>query len=190
VYWSLEGQISILLCTVFATTNTIAEIGALGRLAIYFSIFQAFILNYSLPKLAKSQDKSAIRVQVKQILTLSIAVITPILLWAIIHPSSLLWILGSNYSNLQPVLFGFLLVSALGQLAAISYQVCAAKAWIQLNRYYVQLAIPIQIGLIYMLDLSQLSAVVLFLGINNSFFLLYNMVMFYHAYNRYSNAPH
>lgn len=185
VYWSLEGQISILLCTIFATTATIAEIGALGRLAIYFSIFQAFILNYSLPKLAKSQDKNAILLQTKQILALSIAVITPMLLWAMVHPDSLLWVLGSNYSNLQPVLLGFLLVSALGQLAAISYQVCAAKAWIQLNRYYVQLAIPLQIGLISLLDLSQLSAVILFLGVNNSFFLLYNIVMFYHAYTRH-----
>ena len=185
VYWSLEGQISILLCTIFATTATIAEIGALGRLAIYFSIFQAFILNYSLPKLAKLQEKGPILLQSKRILALSIAVILPMLIWTVVHPSSLLWVLGSNYSNLQPYLFGFMLVSALGQLAAISYQICAAKAWIQLNRYYVQMAIPIQIGLIYFLDLSKIGSVILFVGITNGFFLLYNLVMFFSAYSRY-----
>ncbi len=185
VYWSLEGQISILLCTIFATTNNIAEIGALGRLAVYFTVFQAFILNYSLPRLAKLQNKYAILAQAKQIFAATIAVILPILFWALLHPDSLLWVLGSNYSDLKPFLLSFLMVSALGQLAAISYQICAAKAWIELNRYYVQLAIPIQIGLIWLLDLSNLGAVILFVGIINGFFLLYNIIMFYISYLRY-----
>lgn len=186
VYWSFEGQISILLCSLFATVENIAEIGALGRLAVYFSIFQAFILNYALPDLSKLQEKTAILRQSRKIMLMSAAVIVPILAWAVLHPDSLLWLLGARYYSLKPLLLYFLLASALGQLAAISYQICAAKAWIQLNRYYVQLALPLQLALVYLLDLSQLSQLILFIGLNSSFFLLYNTVMFFAAYRRYA----
>ncbi|MCC6461112.1 MAG: hypothetical protein IT260_11615, partial [Saprospiraceae bacterium] len=171
VYWSLEGQISILLCTLFASTESIADIGALGRLSVYFAIFQAFILNYSLPGLAKAQERNSIRSRSQRILGLSLAAVVPILTWAVLHPPSLLWILGSKYQSLEPYLFPYLLAVSAGQLAAVVYQICASKAWIDLNRYYVPLALPLQILLINWLDLSSLSNIVLFLGLNNLFFL-------------------
>lgn len=184
VYWSLEGQISILLCTLFASTNSIADIGALGRLSVYFAIFQAFIINYSLPRLAKSQEKGIILHQLRRILLLTIAFILPILAWATVHPKSLLWVLGPNYATLERHLFTYLFAVSIGQLAGVVYQVCAAKAWIQINRYYVPIALPLQIALIYFLNLAELSQVIIFIGINNLFFLLFNSIMFYHAFHR------
>ena len=188
VYWSLEGQISILLCTLFATTENIADIGALGRLGVYFSIFQAFILNYALPGLAKSQDKAGILRRAKRILSFTIAVILPILGWALLHPWSLLWVLGPHYTALQPQLFFYLLSISVGQVANVLYQICASKAWIQINRFYVPLALPLQIAMIYFLNLSDLSQVILFIGINNLFFLLFNTVMFVYSFNRHLPA--
>ena len=188
VYWSLEGQISILLCTVFASTDNIAEIGALGRLSVYFAIFQSFILNYGLPKLAKSHDRTAIQAQTRRILSAAILLILPILLWSVLHPQSLIWILGPNYESLRHSLFAFLLASSIGQLATVVYQVCAAKAWIQMNRFYVPLALPLQAGLIYLLDLSKIDNIILFLFINNLFFLVFNFIMFYFSLNRHQPA--
>ncbi len=189
VYWSLEGQISILLCTLFASTENIAEIGALGRLSVYFTIFQSFIINYSLPRLARVQTKDGIRAQTKRIIVLTATLILPILIWAILHPASLMWVLGPNYSALQPYLLFYLLAVATGQMAAVVYQICAARAWIQMNRVYVPLALPLQIALIYFLDLSRISNVILFVGINNLFFLLFNLVMLYFAFIRYPSNP-
>ncbi|MBK6931251.1 MAG: hypothetical protein IPH12_10450 [Saprospirales bacterium] len=188
LYWSLEGQISILLCTLFATTENIAEIGALGRLSVYFAIFQAFIINYSLPGLAKTQDKRAILDRAQRILFHTILMIIPILAWALLHPDSLLWVLGPNYQSLKNQLCLYLMAIAIGQLAAVVYQICAAKAWIQTNRFYVPLALPLQIGLIYWLNLADIGNVILFIGFNNLFFLLFNSAMLLFAFYRYQSS--
>lgn len=189
IYWSLEGQIAILLCAIFSTTESIADIGALGRLSIYFSIFQAFILNYSLPGIAKSRTVADIRVRTQRILLLTLAIIAPVILWSVVHPASLLWILGPNYATLEGNLFFYLLAVATGQIAAVMYQICAARAWIQMNRYYAPLALPLQIALVWWLHLSELNQVILFLGINNCFFLLFNVLMYLHSARRYQPRP-
>ena len=122
-------------------------------------------------------------------LGLSLAAVLPILVWALLHPPSLLWILGAKYQSLEPFLFPYLLAVSAGQLAAVVYQICASKAWIDLNRYYVPLALPLQILLIRWLDLSSLTNIILFLGVNNLFFLLFNLSMFYFSFKRRVSAP-
>lgn len=179
VYWSLEGQISVLLCALFASTERIADIGALGRLGVLFAIFQAFVVNYSLPEIAKARDQISIATLTRKTIGLSLLLIIPMLLWAAVHPVSLLWILGPNYRALTSYLFPFLLAVSLGQMAAIVYQICTARAWIRLNRYYVPIVLPLQILLIYALDLSLLKNVILLLGINNLLFLLFNLTMYF-----------
>jgi len=178
VYWALEGQITILLCALFATTDRIADIGALGRLSVLFAIFQAFVTNYSLPEIAKAQGKNAISRMARKTVAMSALLVAPVLLWAVVHPASLLWILGPNYRGLTQHLLPFLAAVSLGQIAAVVYQICTARAWIRLNRLYVPIALPLQAVLIYALDLSLLENVILLLGINNLFFLLFNLSMY------------
>lgn len=179
VYWAFEGQISVLLCALFANTENIADIGALGRLSVLFAIFQAFVVNYSLPEIAKAQDRAAIATKAGRTIALSLLLVAPVLVWAVVHPASLLWVLGPNYRALTQHLLPFLLAVCLGQIAAVVYQICTARAWIRLNSLYVPIALPLQAVLIYALDLSQLENVILLLGINNAFFLLFNGAMFY-----------
>lgn len=186
VYWALEGQISVLLCALFATTERIADIGALGRLGVLFAIFQAFVVNYSLPEIAKAQGKAAISKLAQKTIAMSVLLVAPVLLWAAVHPASLLWILGPNYLGLTKHLLPFLVAVSLGQIAAVVYQICTARAWIRMNRLYVPIALPLQAVLIYTLDLSLLENVILLLGINNLFFLLFNLGMYFVEMRRIS----
>lgn len=190
LYWSFEGQISILLCALFATTETIADIGALGRLSVLFTLFQAFILNYSLPEMAKTQERAQLFRQTRKVLLMCVILIVPVLAWSVVHPASLLFLLGDSYQTLSGNLFQFLLAMAIGQLATVVYQICAAKAWIHLNRYYVPLALPIQAALLVLLDLSRLDQVILFAGANNLVFLGFNLFMYYRAMRTTGNLHH
>lgn len=185
VYWALEGQISVLLCALFANADRIADIGALGRLGVLFTIFQAFVVNYSLPEISKAKDRSGIAAKSGRTIGLSLLLVAPVLAWAAIHPASLLWILGPNYQGLAGHLLPFLLAACLGQIAAVVYQICTARAWIQMNRLYVPIALPLQAGLIYALDFSSIGNIILFLALNNAFFLIFNTVMFYFSLNRF-----
>ncbi len=184
LYWSFEGQIAILLCAWFSSAERLADIGALGRFSVLFGIFQAFVGGYILPDLAKAQTPRRVLRQALQTLLAAMGLILPILLWAAMHPPSLLWLLGSNYAGLNDYLLPFLLASALGQLAAVVYQICTARAWLSLNRFYVPLVLPLQIGLLYLLDVRKMEHVILFSGLNNLFFLLFNVTMFLLSWRR------
>lgn len=185
VYWALEGQISVLLCALFANADRIADIGALGRLGVLFAIFQAFVVNYSLPEISKAQDRATIAAKSGKTIGMALLLVAPVLVWAGIHPASLLWILGPNYTGLAGYLLPFLLATSLGQIAAVVYQICTARAWIRMNRLYVPIALPLQAVLIYALDFSDMGNVILFLSINSAFFLLFNAAMFYVSFSRY-----
>lgn len=186
LYWSFEGQITILLCAWFASAERLADVGALGRLGVLFGIFQSFIASYTLPDLAKARTPERVLRQALRTLTAAGLLLTPILLWAALHPPSLLWILGPGYANLTAHLLPFLLASAIGQLAAVAYQICTARAWLSLNRYYVPLALPLQVLLIYALDMRRIESVILFAGLNNLFFLMFNASMFAVSWRRFS----
>lgn len=186
LYWSFEGQITLLLCAWFASAERLADIGALGRLGVLFGIFQSFIASYTLPDLAKARTPEQILRQALRTLAAAGLFLTPILVWAALHPPSLLWVLGSGYANLTAQLLPFLLASAIGQLAAVTYQVCTARAWLSLNRYYVPLALPLQVLLIYALDMRHIESAILFAGLNNLFFLIFNTSMFAVSWRRFS----
>lgn len=189
VYWALEGQISVLLCALFANTERIADIGALGRLGVLFAIFQAFVVNYSLPEISKAQDRATIAAKSGKTIGMALLLVAPVLVWAAVHPASLLWILGPNYTGLTGHLLPFLLATCIGQIAAVVYQICTARAWIRMNRLYVPIALPLQAVLIYALDFSDMGNIILFLSINSAFFLLFNAVMFYVSFSRYRPIP-
>ncbi len=186
LYWSFEGQITILLCAWFASAERLADVGALGRLGVLFGIFQSFIASYTLPDLAKARTPERVLRQALRTLGAAGLLLTPILLWAALHPLSLLWILGPGYANLTAHLLPFLVAGAIGQLAAVAYQVCTARAWLSLNRYYVPLALPLQVLLIYALDLRHIESIILFAGLNNLFFLIFNTSMLAVSWRRFS----
>ncbi len=186
LYWSFEGQITLLLCAWFASAERLADVGALGRLGVLFGIFQSFIASYTLPDLAKARTPARVLRQALRTLAAAGLLLIPILLWAALHPPSLLWILGPGYANLTVHLLPFLLASAIGQLAAVAYQICTARAWLSLNRYYVPLALPLQVLLIYALDMRRIESVILFAGLNNLFFLVFNASMFAVSWRRFS----
>lgn len=189
LYWSFEGQITILLCAWFASAERLADIGALGRLGVLFGIFQSFVASYTLPDLAKARTPALVLRQALRTLGAATVLLAPILVWAALHPPSLLWILGPNYADLTEQLLPFLLASVVGQLAAVLYQICTARAWLSLNRYYVVLALPLQLLLISALDLRHIEGVILFAGLNNLFFLLFNAAMFARSWLRFAQDP-
>ncbi len=186
LYWSFEGQIALLLCAWFASADRLADIGALGRLGVVFGIFQAFVANYTLPDLAKAQTARRVLHLSLRTVGIAVALVAPFIGWAAVHPSSLLWILGPGYTGLTDYLLPFMLAGAIGQLAAVVYQICTARAWLSLNRYYVPMALPLQAGMIYLLDMREIENVILFSGINNLFFLTFNAAMFFFCWKRAS----
>jgi O-antigen/teichoic acid export membrane protein len=61
IFFCIQGQLSIWLISLFGTTENIAEIGALGRLGILFTIINPIMNTIVSPSFARCQSKGILR---------------------------------------------------------------------------------------------------------------------------------
>lgn len=158
----IQGQITIWIITIFGSAENIAEVGALSRLAILFSLFFAVIQNIVAPSFAKCQSISLLRKRYIILLIFSFLVVSPLLFFSYLYPQLLLWILGANYNHLIKELFWMMFSSIIGIMNRISFTVNASKGWIKDSWKQIPLTLIIQISIIFFLNLSEVKGVIFF----------------------------
>lgn len=165
LYWSFQGQVTVLLCSIFATTENVAEIGALGRLTMIFAILNTFVAGYLLPEISKA-------VTLRRILQVSLGIIGIFALataglmgLAWLKPEWLLLILGDKYYNLEDVLLLFVGVSMISVFQSQVSSMCGSRGWMKWFALYIPVTLVAQVGALLVLDLATLRSIILFNGI-------------------------
>ena len=160
LFFAFQGQISIFLIGVFGSTSSLADLGALARLAAIYAILTALITNIVMPRFARAQDITIMKWQYLQLLTILGFSSIFILLLAYIFPGMFLWILGPKYSYLE---FELILVMILGAVNLFISGIAGlnqAKGWIKFRTFW---EIPLNILAIILgvkfFDISTLSGV-------------------------------
>ena len=179
IYCTFESQISLFLCVWLTNAEYVASFGALGRLSIFFTLITSFVFNYLIPRLAKAKGQTQTIRLAGAVLVANILPAIPLLIIANRKPEWLLWLLGEDYATITTNVFPFLLVSMVGNLAAAAYQVCAAKGWIALNRFYLPVSIAGQALLLFSLRPKSFEQIIVYQGLLNLLFFLFNGYMFY-----------
>ena len=102
VFYCFQGQITIFLISFFAhRTASVAEVGALGRLAMIFSVFMNILANVFVPAFARCQGERKLRLIYIGIIGGVLAFSSSILLCAWLFPNQFLMVLGTQYSHLH-----------------------------------------------------------------------------------------
>lgn len=164
-FFAFKGQISIFLLGVFGTTASLADIGALSRFALIFTIITALFSNIYSPAFGRCQDIK--KLNRMYIITLLAALLLCIVVLFIgyLFPEPFLWILGSDYEHLKYELFLMFAGGSIGFLLSIIYAINLSKGWI---KFTPLLEIPVDIlgiGLgVLLFDITTLTGV-LYLGI-------------------------
>jgi O-antigen/teichoic acid export membrane protein len=130
VYYCLSGQITIWLISVFGNSTAIAQMGALGRLAMVLSVFTVLFSTLVSPRFAKLPPSKEI------LLKLFLNIMSGLLLLTLLitcftwlFPSEMLWILGKNYSGLNIELLLYVADSCLGLLWGSAYILGTTRGW-------------------------------------------------------------
>ena len=163
VFFCFQGQITIFLIGFFGRNiNSVAEVGALGRLAMVFTVMTNLLTNVFGPAFARCQDPKRLRWQygiiVGGVTAFSVALIAA----AVLFPGAFLFVLGGKYAHLEHELVLMVSGAVVGALTATFWTLNASKAWIAGSWLYIPLTLTVQIALIPVTDFSSVRSVLMF----------------------------
>ena len=131
IYYCISGQITIWLISIFGNSTSVAQIGALGRLAMILSLVSAIFSTLIVPRFSRIQNQSAKLLDLYSRILFTLFGITVIIIgFAYIFSNELLWILGNRYSGLNLELNLLLIGSSLNLIMAAALTLTLNRGWI------------------------------------------------------------
>lgn len=163
VFYCLQGQITVLLISIFAhRAAAVAEVGALGRLAMIFAVLTNLLMNIFAPAFARCQSPRRLRWQFAGTVGAVAAFCGVIMTAAAMFPREFLFVLGGKYSHLDRELLLIIGAAVLNGLTATLWSLNTAKAWVTGAWLYIPLTIGAQLALIPFIDFSSVRGVLVF----------------------------
>jgi O-antigen/teichoic acid export membrane protein len=162
IYYCLQGQITVWLISIFGNAESVANIGALGRLAVAFTLLSSISGEVVLPAFARIQSVQHLKQRYCQIVAGYFAISVLSVAAVAIFPKQILSILGHQYSGLSSE--GILMAASAvaSATAGLLWAINSARAWIVPPALLIPCTIVVQIAMISFLDLSTVKGVLLF----------------------------
>lgn len=184
IYYCVSGQITIWLLSILGSTNSIAQIGALGRISILLSIIGVVFSTILTPRFARlTKEIEDINKKYIQLLMLFLTVCFIFMVLAYIFSSQIIWILGSSYANLNLELILSLLGSCIFSCAGFIYSLTSSRGFVLNPLIYISFSIISIIVSVLLFDVSTLKGI-LYLNIFVSIiqfimYIIYSQIKFY-----------
>lgn len=163
IYYSLSGQITIWLMSVFGNVTSVAQLGAIGRLMVVLTVFSSVFYTLLVPRFTRLEAHAGLLMK-RFLIMLGILILVCIIIIALfgIFSNQILWVLGDSYSNLNEELILFIVGSCAGLLTGMIFFMSSSRGWI-LNPYlYISLSIvTIIIGILFF-DIATLKGILIF----------------------------
>jgi O-antigen/teichoic acid export membrane protein len=163
IFFCLQGQITLFILTLTRNPSGIADLTALGRLALLFAVFSVMFSNVLAPRFARCLDQTRLGRLYLLLVGGTILVLLPVVIAAFLFPGPFLWLLGDKYSGLRQECGWVVAAGCLTQLLAVFWGLNSSKAWISIQAVgYIPIIVTAQVIAAFCLDLRQFHAVVLF----------------------------
>jgi O-antigen/teichoic acid export membrane protein len=190
IFFCLQAQIAIFLISLFGQrASSVAEVGALGRLAMIFALLGNLLTNVFVPAFARAQTPRRLRWLyagiVGGVTTFGLAV----LLGAKLFPNGFLLVLGGKYAHLHTELALMIASAVLSSITATLWALNAARAWVAGSWLYIPLTVVTQIALIPFIDFTSVTGVLTFNLVSAAPNLLLNLVLSYRGFHAMQSAP-
>ena len=174
VYYCVSGQITIWLISIFGSTDAVAKMGALGRLAMTISLFNVLFATLISPRFARLPiNKQLLLKRFYQIqgglLLIALSAVT----FAWFFNTQLLWLLGAKYAGLRTELVLNILGSCLSLIAGVTFNLYTSRGWAIKPIFSISINIITIAAAVMLLDISTLQGILLL----NVFIALIQVVM-------------
>ncbi len=190
IFFCLQGQITIFLVSFFgARTSSVAEVGALGRLAMIFAVIGHLLTNIFVPAFARCHSLPRMRLIYGGIVGAVAGFSALVLVAAAILPEQFLFVLGKNYAHLHRELLLMVGGTVANVLVGTLWFMNASKAWIKGSWLYIPTTIATQIALIPFTDFSSVTGILLFNLISTLPNLLVNIGLSVRGFRHWKEQP-
>jgi len=189
VFYCFQGQITVFLISFFARrAASVAEVGALGRLAMIFTVLTNLLINIFVPAFARCQEKRKLRYLYTTTAGGVILFSAVVLGGAALFPNQFLLVLGNRYTHLHRELLLMVGVAVITALSGTLWLLNASKTWITGSWLYIPLTLATQIALIPFTDFSSVAGVLTFNLISAVPSLLLNLALSYRGFHTFAPA--
>ncbi|MFN2477056.1 MAG: lipopolysaccharide biosynthesis protein [Chthoniobacterales bacterium] len=189
VFYCFQGQITVFLISFFGDrASSVAEVGALGRLAMIFAVLANLLTNVFAPAFARCHDPHRLRLQFGTIVGAVAAFSLAVVAIAAFFPDQFLFVLGAKYAHLQRELVLMVAGAVIGALTGTFWTLNASKAWIAGSWLYIPTTIATQLSLIPFTDFSSVRSVLIFNLISALPNLLLNIVLSLRGFRSFEKA--
>jgi O-antigen/teichoic acid export membrane protein len=183
VFYCFQGQITVFLISIFAhRVSAVAEIGALGRLAMIFAVLTNLLANVLIPAFARCHHPTKLRLIYAGVVGGVTAFGIVVVFLAALFPAQFLFILGGRYSHLGGELLLMVSGAVVSAIAAAIWGLNSAKGWISGSWLYIPSTLLTQLILIPFVDFSRVSGVLFFNLISAIPSVLLNLVLSYRGF--------
>jgi O-antigen/teichoic acid export membrane protein len=178
IFFAFQGQITIFLISFFGrNVSSIAEVGALGRLAMVFTVLTNLLTNVFGPAFARCHDPKRLRWQYTMVVGGVTGFSALLIAASAFFPRAFLFVLGAKYAHLDRELVLMVSGAVVGALTGTFWTLNASKAWIAGSWLYIPITLSTQIALIPMTDFSSVRSVLIFNLLSTIPNLLLNLVL-------------
>ena len=185
VFFCLQGQITIFLITFFGhRAGAVAEVGALGRLAMIFAVLGNLLANIFAPAFSRCQKRPQLGWLYTGIVGGVAGFSLLVLGGAFLLPNEFLFVLGNRYSHLQYELLLMIGGATLNMVASTLWTLNASRAWIAGSWLYIPLTLGTQLLLIPFTDFSSVNGVLTFNLFSACPSLLLNLGLSYRGFRQ------
>jgi hypothetical protein len=163
IFFALQGQITIYIISWFGQTSSVAEVGALGRLAQLFVLLAAFNSVVIAPNIAKLPSHMVPR-RYLQVLGGAVGASLALLAFVFFVPDGILWLLGKKYVHLRPELVWMLGAACIDYISGCMWTMHSARRWIFSWGVwsYIVVVLAAQVSGVAFMDLTTTHSVMLF----------------------------
>lgn len=157
VYFSLSGQITLWLISIFGNTTSVAQIGALGRFSMILALVNTLVATLITPRFARlSVNRNKLLLYYLSILAALMMFMLVIVGFTYLFPDQILWILGGEYSNLQFELVLCIIGSCMAVSSDIAFSLMASRGWMYNPLIYITVNVSAIIACAFTFDITTL----------------------------------
>ncbi|WP_116107084.1 lipopolysaccharide biosynthesis protein [Lewinella sp. IMCC34191] len=164
IYYCVSGQITVWLVAIFGSTESIANLGAIGRLMVVLTLVRMVVDMLITPRYARlPAEKKAIIARFFQILALVALLCSVIVAGVYLFPEEFLWILGDKYADLEYEVFLMTISSCLSLISGTAHNLSTSRGVIPNPYLFIGTTIVSQIALlVFVVDYTTLAGVIMF----------------------------